>query len=237
MNNKIPTLKELDETLKDVYENPGSKIFLANKTELKRLLTTKKGLQELAGNKLEEDNVLSETFEPIFNSKKWRSVLEKWYEKTIEARDVTHVVDRPRNIQNFQTAIKSVPGPNHTYQADLMHMDWFNPDKNLKRFHFALVVVDVYSTFLYLYPVRRKNAENMSVVLEKFFKDTKKTKDARYLWTDLGGEFFNKKSEAVYKKWNTQHYHTKSMQKAYLAERKIRQLKTFLNEDNRSGLL
>ena len=118
-----------------------------------------------------------------------------------------------------------------------MHMDWLNPDKKLKRFHFALVVVDVYSTFLYLYPVRRKDAENMVVVLEKFFKETKKTKEARYLWTDLGGEFFNKKNEAVFKKWNIQHYYTKSMQKAYLAERKIRQIKTFLNEVNRSGLL
>ena len=107
---KIPTLKELDKALKNVYENPESKIFLINKTELKRLFTTKKGLKELASSELVEDKTLSETFQPIFDSKKWKAVLEKWFEKTLEARDVTPVEDRPRNIENFQTAIKSVPG-------------------------------------------------------------------------------------------------------------------------------
>lgn len=234
---QIPTLGWLKNYLSEIYENPDSLIFLASKTNLKKVLTTSKGVKELLTSGLEEEVNFGRAIKPFHKENQWIKLVDKWYEQNLEKRDVTHDRDKPRNIANYDSALKSIPGPNHTYQGDLMHMDWLNPDKKKHRYAYSLVVVDVYSTFLYMYPVRKKDAVSTSRVLENFFSNTRKTNKTRYFQTDLGTEFFNREAEQVYKRWNVQHYHTNSMQKAYLAERKIRQVKNFFNEMKRSRLL
>ena len=174
--------------------------------------------------------------------KKWKELLNKWWGLEQEKVDTANAVDKPRDVAHYDSAVNSIPGPDHTYQGDLMHMDWLNPDKKAKRHHYALVCVDVYSTRVYILPVRRKDAGTMCTALSRFFErivsgEPLGEQKVRRFQTDLGTEFFNKDADRVYERWNIRHYHTHSMQKAYLAENKIKQIKTYYNEMRRSGQL
>jgi hypothetical protein len=117
-------------------------------------------------------------------------------------------------------------------------MQWLNPDKTNRRYLYALVCVDLYSTRVYIYPLKRKNAVDVKMALEVFFTDLPNSLNGeKYFQTDLGGEFFNRQVLVVYKKWNIKHYNTFSMQKAYLAENKIKQIKSYYNTLLRSKQL
>ena len=107
-----------------------------------------------------------------------------------------------------------------------METTWLNPDGQRKRYNYLLVMVDLYSSFLFAIPLRRKTSNVMANALNNFFKENP---TYRYLHVDRGSEFVNGEVKAVLDTRKVHLFHTHSMQKAYLSERKIRDIKSFYN--------
>ena len=110
------------------------------------------------------------------------------------------------------------------YEADLADMQKLK-DKN-DGMRFLLIVVDVFSRFLWVEPLVDKTEQS---VIEAFRKIFTRTKKPRRLRTDRGGEFKGQKVEDYFDSINVEHWsaHNDEM-KANYAERVIRTLKSAL---------
>jgi len=64
-------------------------------------------------------------------------------------------------------------------------------------FRYILSVIDVFSKFLYLIPVKTKNEPSVTTAFRSIFDDTPKLMTRRPVWvrTDKGNEFLNKAFE------------------------------------------
>ena len=117
-----------------------------------------------------------------------------------------------------------VTGLRDQYEADLADM------QKLKRhndeYTFLLVVIDVFSRFLWVEPLKTKNEQDVVNGFRKIFERAPKP---RRLRTDRGKEFTGQKTEDYLDQMNIEHWaaHNDEM-KANFAERVIRTLKTSL---------
>lgn len=117
-----------------------------------------------------------------------------------------------------------VTGLRDQYEADLADM------QKLKRYNddytFLLVVIDVFSRFLWVEPLKSKNEQDVVNGFRKIFQRAPKP---RRLRTDRGKEFTGQKTQDYFNEINIEHWaaHNDEM-KANFAERVIRTLKTSL---------
>lgn len=120
--------------------------------------------------------------------------------------------------------------PFQIFQADLIEYPRSDYAYANKGFKFILVIIDCFSKMLYAIPVKRKNAEYMSLAFENIFENFDKFPNS--LITDQGLEFYNSKVQAVFEKYGINHYHTKTRTKwkASMAERVIRTIKSRLQK-------
>lgn len=82
-----------------------------------------------------------------------------------------------------------------------------------------LVVIDVLSRYLYVFPVKSKSGEEIARALDSLF--LKVNPPVRYLQTDRGKEFYNRHVNSVLKKYNVKLFSTYSHLKASVVERAI----------------
>lgn len=116
--------------------------------------------------------------------------------------------------------------PFELFMADLI--DYKNYSRFNKGYRYILVMIDCFTRMTYTAPLVLKNAENTAQALESIFSNF-----SRYpinLVTDDGLEFFNSKVHDIFTTYGINHYSTptKTKQKASMAERVIRTLKTRL---------
>ena len=226
---KVPTQKDLNENLFSLIRNPNSIFFSNSLTSLKNLLSTKKGLSQIKNSKYRLDNEFYSQFlsQNLVNNDVWKNRIGQWYDKVYFSTDAPeNIRSRPENVEHFLTARNMVIQPKIALQGDLMETSWLNPDGQRKRYNYLLVLVDVFSSYLFAIPLRRKNANVMANTLNIFFKENP---TYRYLDVDRGNEFVNAEVKAVLDARNVHLFHTNTMQKAYLSERKIRDIKSFYN--------
>ena len=226
---KVPTQKDLNENLFSLIRNPNSIFFSNSLTSLKNLLSTKKGLSQIKNSKYRLDNEFYSQFlsQNLVNNDVWKNRIGQWYDKVYFSTDAPeNIRSRPENVEHFLTARNMVIQPKIALQGDLMETSWLNPDGQRKRYNYLLVLVDVFSSYLFAIPLRRKNANVMANTLNIFFKENP---TYRYLHVDRGNEFVNAEVKAVLDARNVHLFHTNTMQKAYLSERKIRDIKSFYN--------
>lgn len=114
-----------------------------------------------------------------------------------------------------------VQGMGDQYEADLADMQKFKNDNNGVRF--LLVVIDVFSRFIWVETLRSKGQEDVISAFRKIFE---RTSIPRRLRTDRGGEFVGSKVSDYLDGLNIEHWsaHNDEM-KANFAERVIRTLK------------
>jgi len=86
-------------------------------------------------------------------------------------------------------------------------------------------VIDVFSKFAWAIPVKSKGSKDMVEAFQTLFKKSAPRIPTR-LQTDAGLEFLNKEVQSIFKKHNIHHFVTSSDQKAAVAERFNRTLKT-----------
>ena len=109
-----------------------------------------------------------------------------------------------------------VSGIDKIWAADLADMTAFK-DYN-EGVNFLLLVIDTFSKYGWIVPLKNKKAQTIVKALKEIFKESGRRPDK--LWTDKGTEFFNKDvKDLVYL------YATENEEKSSIAERWIRTMK------------
>ena len=107
-----------------------------------------------------------------------------------------------------------VNGIDKIWAADLADMTAFK-DYN-EGYKFLLLVIDTFSKYGYLIPLKNKKGETVADALKDIFKKRKPGK----LWTDKGKEFYNKNVKDL-----VELYSTENEEKSSIAERWVRTIK------------
>ena len=81
---------------------------------------------------------------------------------------------------------------------------------------FLLLVIDTFSKYGYLIPLKNKKGETVAKALKNIFKERKPEK----LWTDKGREFYNKNVKDL-----VELYSTENEEKSSIVERWVRTIK------------
>ena len=71
--------------------------------------------------------------------------------------------------------------------SDLVEMQQFS--KWNKGYRYLLMVLDVFSKYGWIVPLKDKKGETVAEAFKKIFKEGRKP---QYLWTDKGKEYYNK---------------------------------------------
>ena len=116
-----------------------------------------------------------------------------------------------------------VKGVDEIWAADLVEMEKFS-DWN-KGFKYLLMVIDVFSKFGWIEPLKDKKGETVAAAFEKLFK---LGRQPRLLWTDKGKEFYNKNVNQLLSKKNIKLYSTENEEKSSVAERFNRTIKQMM---------
>lgn len=131
-----------------------------------------------------------------------------------------------RVVRKFQRRSVIVAGINHTWGADLVDMsEWASQNDGYK---WMLVVVDIFTRYAYVEPMKTKTAREVLATFKKIVRDAG-TKP-RFLWSDRGKEFYNAKLNAYLKRNKIGHYSTYSEHKVSIVERFNRTLKSIMWE-------
>ena len=116
-----------------------------------------------------------------------------------------------------------VKGVDEIWAADLVEMGRFS-DWN-KGFKYLLMVIDVFSKFGWIEPLKDKKGETVAAAFKKIFK---LSRQPRLLWTDKGKEFYNKNVNQLLSKKNIKLYSTENEEKSSVAERFNRTIKQMM---------
>lgn len=136
--------------------------------------------------------------------------------------DVVNELHKParKNFKRRHVIIKSL---NDLWQADLVEMIPYATFNKGNRY--ILVVINAFSKYVWIQPVKRKTAEEVSLAMENILKLAKTPKN---LQTDQGKEFFNSTFAKLMQKYKINHYNTYSNLKASIVERANRTLKNLM---------
>ena len=116
-----------------------------------------------------------------------------------------------------------VKGVDEIWAADLVEMGKFSDwNKGIK---YLLMVIDVFSKFGWIEPLKDKKGETVVAAFEKLFK---LGRQPRLLWTDKGKEFYNKNVNQLLSKKNIKLYSTENEEKSSVAERFNRTIKQMM---------
>ena len=137
--------------------------------------------------------------------------------------DVVNELHKPAR-KKFKRRRVLIKGLNDLWQADLVEMI---PYAKLNRgFRYILVVINVFSKFAWVQPVKRKTGEDVTSAMKNILSQIKYP--PKNLQTDMGKEFFNKNFKQLMEKYNINHYSTFSSLKASIVERLNRTLKNLM---------
>ena len=115
-------------------------------------------------------------------------------------------------------------GLDYMWDADLA--DVGNLKEHNDGYSYLLIVIDVFSRYLWVQPVKTKNQKDMKEAFKVIFSNT--TRKPARLRTDKGKEFISKHVQEYLKSLKIKSFTTKNETKANYAERVIRTLKTLL---------
>uniref|UniRef100_V5FZT0 Uncharacterized transposon-derived protein F54H12.3 n=1 Tax=Anoplophora glabripennis TaxID=217634 RepID=V5FZT0_ANOGL len=126
--------------------------------------------------------------------------------------------------KNFRRRHVLVRGLNDLIQADLVEMIPYA--KVNKGYRYILIVINVFSKFVWAEPVKRKTAIEVSNAMAKILSQMKYM--PHNCQTDLGKEFYNKEFNNLMTQFKINHYSTYSNLKASVVERVNRTLKNLM---------
>ena len=112
--------------------------------------------------------------------------------------------------------------------ADLIEVQKLS--KQNRGFKFLLTVIDAFSKFAWIEPLKRKTGPEVTKAFEAILKRAKKQdhQAPQRLQTDKGKEFYNTQFQNLLKKYNIHHFSTQGDAKASVIERWNRTFKTKL---------
>lgn len=126
-----------------------------------------------------------------------------------------------RNFRRRRVIIKNL---NDLWQADLVEMIPYA--KFNKGYRYILVVINTFSKYVWVQPVQRKSAKDVTFAMQTILKEVKNT--PKNIQTDMGKEFFNQDFKKLMEEYKINHYSTFSNLKASIVERVNRTLKNIM---------
>ena len=134
--------------------------------------------------------------------------------KRILQHELGYTLHKPTR-RRFPTSRVLVFGPDEQWAADLVDVQKLKRDN--KGTNYLLTVVDVFSKYAWVVPIKRKTGPAVAQALATLFKTSKRT--PQKLQTDDGKEFYNKHVTKVLKEHGTYHFSTAGDTKASVVER------------------
>lgn len=137
-----------------------------------------------------------------------------------------HIVDelhKPSRV-NFKRRRVLIKGLDDLFQADLVELIPFAREN--KGYRYILVVIDVFSKYVWVEAVKNKTGEEISKAMRKILNTNNRI--SKNLQTDMGKEFYNKNFQELMRKNKINHYSTFSSKKASIVERVNRTLKSIM---------
>ena len=125
------------------------------------------------------------------------------------------------NERNFTRRRIIVNHVDEIWAADLVDMHQFS--KWNKGYKYILMVIDVFSKYGWIVPLKDKKGETVMIAFQMIFKEGRIPK---YIWVDKGKEFYNKHLKDLLKKHSVQMYSTENEEKSCVVERWNRTIKT-----------
>ena len=123
--------------------------------------------------------------------------------------------------KNFSKRKVISNGTDKIWAADLVEMQKFSKwNKGIK---YLLMVIDVFSRYGWIKPLKDKRNESVSKAFNEIFK--KSRRKPSMLWTDKGSEFISKHFKEFLNKTGIKIYHTENEEKSSVVERWIRTMK------------
>jgi len=141
--------------------------------------------------------------------------IRKW----LQRQEAYSLQRSPR--RSFQRNKIIVTGIDDQWSADLMDMVKFA--KFNEGYSFVLVVIDVFSKYLWLRPLKDKRGRSVAEALSVILRGERRPTRMR---TDKGQEFRSKEVNALLRRYHIQHLYAENETKASVAERVIKTIKT-----------
>ena len=117
---------------------------------------------------------------------------------------LSYTLHKPRRPR-FPTLPTMVYGINEQFVMDLV--DRPKLAKWNKGYKYLLTVIDVLSKYAWVEPLKRKSATELDAAWERLWKRLG-TRHPEKVQTDSGGEFYNSKAQAFFKKQGVHHFST-----------------------------
>ena len=148
-----------------------------------------------------------------YNISKYR--IKKWLQRQ-EPYSLQRPLRKPMNRTHIVVA-----GIDDQGAADLMDMVKFS--KYNDGFAYILVVIDVFSKYLWLRKLKDKKGHSVASAFEDIFKGGRQPNRIR---TDLGQEFKSRLVQSVFRKEGIRHFYSYNEVKSSISERAIKSIKT-----------
>ena len=123
--------------------------------------------------------------------------------------------------RNFTRRRVIVNNIDEIWCSDLVEMQQFS--KWNKGYRYLLMVLDVFSKYGWIVPLKDKKGETVAEAFKKIFKEGRKP---QYLWTDKGKEYYNKHVKELLDKNKITLYSTENEEKSSVCERWNRTIKS-----------
>ena len=123
-----------------------------------------------------------------------------------------------RNFPRRRVVAKHI---DNTWCSDLVEMQKFS--KFNKGYRYLLMVLDVFSKYGWIVPLKDKKGETVATAFKKIFSEGRKP---RYLWVDKGKEYYNKSVKELLEGEGIEMYSTENEEKSSVCERWNRTIKT-----------
>lgn len=130
----------------------------------------------------------------------------------------TYTLHKPAR-KNYKTQRVFVHDIDEQWQSDLVEMIPYAQENN--NFKYLLTVIDCFSKYGWIIPLKNKTGEETTKAFENLFKVRKPQK----IQTDNGKEYYNSKLSKLFKDMNINHFSTTSDKKASICERFNRTIK------------
>ena len=129
---------------------------------------------------------------------------------------------KPRRV-NFRKRRVIVKGIDEIWCSDLVEMQKFS--KWNKGYRYLLMVLDVFSKYGWIVPLKNKKGESVEAGFKKIFSEGRVPKK---LWVDKGTEYYNTDVKNLMKMRGVEIYSTENEEKSSVCERWNRTIKTMM---------
>ena len=140
---------------------------------------------------------------------------------SIEKETIVNELHKParRRYKRRKIILKGI---DDLWQCDLIELIPYS--KQNQGYKYILIVIDCFSKYLWMQPIRNKTGPEVSKVLTVILRNSEK-RIPKNLQTDHGKEFYNKTFQKLMQQYKIRHYSVYSTMKASIAERVIRTVK------------